>query len=115
MRPANIELLMGHNIGISKSYYKPTEKEILEDYLKAADLLTINEEYKLKLQVKDLIKKNNEKEYVLNVAMMQKDKEVEDLKKQGKIKEEALVKLSDQVMILMKDMQQMKSVTNLQK
>jgi len=115
MRPANIELLMGHNIGISKSYYKPTEKEILEDYLKAADLLTINEEYKLKLQVKELTKKNNEKEYMLNVAMMQKDKEVEDLKKQDKIKEEALVKLSDQVMILMKDMQQMKSVTNLQK
>ena len=30
---------------------------------------------------------------MLNVAMMQKDKEVEDLKKQDKIKEEALIKL----------------------
>ncbi len=47
---------------------------------------------------------------MLNVAMMQKDKEVEDLKKQDKIKEEALVKLSDQVMILMKEMQGLKSI-----
>ena len=41
---------------------------------------------------------------------MEKDKEVENLKKQDKVKEEALLKLSDQVMILMKDMQRMKSL-----
>jgi len=112
MRPANIEILMGHNLGISQSYYKPTEKELLEDYLNAAvDLLTMDEEHKLKIQVKELTKKNNEKEYMLNVAMMQKDKEVDDLKKQDKIKEEALLKLSDQVMILMKEMQGIKNKT----
>ena len=26
---------MGHTIGISNSYYKPSEREILDDYLKA--------------------------------------------------------------------------------
>jgi S-adenosylmethionine:tRNA-ribosyltransferase-isomerase (queuine synthetase) len=109
MRPANIELLMGHNIGISKSYYKPTEKELLEDYLKASDLLTINEEHKLKTKVKELTKKNSEKDYLINVAMMEKDREVENLKKQDRIKEEALIKLSDQVMLLMKDMQGIKN------
>jgi hypothetical protein len=41
--------------------------------------------------------------------MMQKDKEVEDLKKQDKVKEEALLKLSNQVMILMKAMQGIKN------
>lgn len=46
---------------------------------------------------------------MLNVAMMQKDKEVEELKKQDKIKEEALLKLSDQVMLLMKEMQGIKN------
>ncbi len=46
---------------------------------------------------------------MLNVAMMQKDKEVEDLKKQDKIKEDALIKLSNQVMILMKEMQGIKT------
>jgi primosomal protein N' len=109
------EMLVGHSTGLDKSYYKPQDEEILAEYLKAVDSLTINNENKLKKQVKELTKKNNEKEYMLNVAMMQKDKEVEDLKKQDKIKEEALVKLSDQVMILMKDVQQMKSITSLQK
>jgi len=113
MKPINVEITMGHNIGISKSYYKPTEKELLEDYLNAIDLLTINEEHKLKKQVKELAKKNNEKEFMLNVAMMQKDKEVEELKKQDKIKEEALLKLSDQVMLLMKEMQDIKSTKSM--
>ena len=53
----------------------------------------------MKTHVKDLTKKNGEKEFLLSVAMMQKDKEVEDLRKQDKIKEEALVRLSDQAMM----------------
>jgi hypothetical protein len=43
MRPINVETLMGHSTGISDSYYRPTEKELLEDYLKAVPLLTISE------------------------------------------------------------------------
>jgi hypothetical protein len=42
MKPINVEITMGHDIGISESYYKPQEREVLEDYLKAVDLLTIN-------------------------------------------------------------------------
>jgi integrase len=48
MMPINIEILMGHSVGISDSYYRATETELLEDYLKAIDLLTINEENRLK-------------------------------------------------------------------
>jgi hypothetical protein len=44
MKPINIETLMGHSTGISDSYYRPTEHDLLEDYLKAADLLTISRE-----------------------------------------------------------------------
>ena len=43
MRPINVETLMGHSTGISDSYYRPTERELLEDYLKAVPLLTISE------------------------------------------------------------------------
>ncbi len=43
MRPINVEVLMGHTTGISDSYYRPSEKELLDDYLKAVPLLTINE------------------------------------------------------------------------
>lgn len=42
MKPINVEATMGHDLGISQSYWKPTEREVLEDYLKAVDLLTIN-------------------------------------------------------------------------
>jgi hypothetical protein len=41
MKPINVEITMGHNIGISQSYYKPTERDVLEDYLKAIPLLTL--------------------------------------------------------------------------
>jgi hypothetical protein len=43
MRPANVEVLMGHSMGVSDSYYRPTEKQLLEDYLKAVPLLSITE------------------------------------------------------------------------
>jgi hypothetical protein len=43
MKPINVETLMGHSVGISDSYYRPTEKELLEDYLKAVPLLTVSE------------------------------------------------------------------------
>ena len=43
MKSINIEKL-GHSIGISDSYYRATENELLEDYLKAVPLLTISSE-----------------------------------------------------------------------
>jgi hypothetical protein len=42
MKSINVEITMGHNIGVSGSYYKPPEKEVLGDYLKAIDVLTMN-------------------------------------------------------------------------
>jgi len=37
-------MLLGHDVGLANSYYKPIEKELLEKYLKTIDLLTINSE-----------------------------------------------------------------------
>jgi len=37
-----VELTLGHNIGILSSYYYPTERETLDDYVKAIPLLTID-------------------------------------------------------------------------
>jgi hypothetical protein len=42
MKSLNVEILMGHNIGLADSYYKPSERELLEDYIKSVDLLTIH-------------------------------------------------------------------------
>jgi len=54
MMPINIEILMGHSVGISDSYYRATESELLDDYLKAVDFLIINEENRLKKKVESL-------------------------------------------------------------
>lgn len=42
MKPINIEKLMNHSVGISDSYYRATEQELLEDYLHATEYLSIN-------------------------------------------------------------------------
>jgi len=42
MKSLPIEMLLDHDVGLANSYYKPTEKELLEKYHKAIDLLTIN-------------------------------------------------------------------------
>ena len=43
MRSLHIEMLLGHNTGVTKSYYRPLESEMLTDYQKAIPLLTIEE------------------------------------------------------------------------
>jgi integrase len=51
MKPINVETLMGHSTGISDSYYRPTEKELLDDYLNVVDHLTIRKESTFKAEV----------------------------------------------------------------
>jgi hypothetical protein len=50
MKPINVEVLVGHSTGIYDSYYKATENELLEDYLKAIDFLTIDGKYTIAKQ-----------------------------------------------------------------
>ena len=79
MKSINIELLLGHNIGVSSSYYKPTEKEVLQDYLKAIDYLTISYENKLSKKIKELSNKNKVQEYVINGKLQEKDEQINNL------------------------------------
>jgi integrase len=60
VRPAIKEMFMGHSIGLDDNYFKPNENDVLEEYLSAVDWLTINEENRLKKQVKELTKKQDE-------------------------------------------------------
>lgn len=54
MKLLNVKLLMDHDIGIDHSYFKPTEEQLLEDYLKVVDLLSISNEHGLEEQVNAL-------------------------------------------------------------
>jgi hypothetical protein len=60
MKLLNVKLLMGHDTGLEKSYYKPSESELLQDYLQAVDDLTINEEFRLKMKISDLEARQDE-------------------------------------------------------
>jgi hypothetical protein len=97
MKPINIEKLLSHSIGISNSYYRPTDTELLEDYLKAVDSLTINKIHnnkKLEKEIDELREKNENNEYVIKSKLQEKD--------------DALIALSDQVTNLMEEMQRIK-------
>jgi len=54
VKPLIKEVLMGHDVGLDKSYLRPGEDELLAEYLKAVDLLTISEEKQLRQQVDTL-------------------------------------------------------------
>lgn len=54
LNPEIREMLLGHKIGLASAYYRPTQEEMLNEYSKAIDLLTINEENRLKRQVENL-------------------------------------------------------------
>jgi hypothetical protein len=80
MKTINVEFCMGHKSDtLQKAYYKPTEKEVLDDYLKAADLLTINEEFRLQKKVKELTDKGKDSEYIIKGRLEEKDKQIECL------------------------------------
>jgi len=81
MKPANVELLSGRDIGVSGSYYKPTEKELFDDYLKAIDLLTINGDgKKLEKQLIELEKKSKYNDYIIKIKLQEKDEQIQSLR-----------------------------------
>lgn len=60
MNHNNIKLLMDHSMGESSNYYRPLEEELFSDYLKAVDLLTIDEENKLRFENEKLKQENKD-------------------------------------------------------
>ncbi len=65
---------MGQVLGLSESYYKPTEKEVLEDYLTAVPLLTIKDN--------NNIESLKEQQEVLERKQEDKDREIEQLRQE---------------------------------
>jgi integrase len=79
MRSINVELTMGHSTGISESYYKPTEDEILKDYLNAIPKLTINEEAEINRELTKLRLSTVENSYIAKSKFEEKDNQIASL------------------------------------
>ena len=52
--------LINHSNGINDSYYKPSEENILQSYLKVTEYLTIDDTCKLEKQIVELNEKNRD-------------------------------------------------------
>ncbi len=82
------EYLVGHRLPrVDPSYDRTSEEDRLSEYKKVIDLLAISPEDKLRKEVQD-------KDQIINHKLVEKD--------------EALVALSDQVMKLMEEVQELK-------
>jgi hypothetical protein len=81
MRPINVETTMGHDIGVSKAYWKPVVREVMQDYLKAIDLLTINGDKRhFQNQIVELKERSRDSENIIQTKLQEKDKDIAELK-----------------------------------
>jgi integrase len=51
MKTLHVEMLMGHDVGLSASYYRPSEDELLASYIRALKDLVISEEEELRREL----------------------------------------------------------------
>lgn len=79
----SVEFLMGHKTGLSGSYNRPVEYQMLDEYLKAVDILTINNDAKvtalLQKQVTDLTEKSEQENNAIFEKLAEKDKQIDYL------------------------------------
>ena len=95
MKPINVETLLSHSVGVSNSYYRPTETELLEEYLAVQDYLIIGEEHRLKKQVLELREKDKDSEYIIKAKLQEKDDQIQSLMKRQEHFEQLLQSLID--------------------
>ena len=90
---------MGHSIGISDSYYKITEEELLTEYLKALDYLTFNNESQLQIKVSKMMLRNQKDTNLINDKILEKEKEINFLIMKDRTNEDVIASLSDQLLL----------------
>jgi hypothetical protein len=77
MKSINIEVLMSHSIGISDSYYKITEDELLREYLKASDFLTVSNKNLLQKQYEQIQLQNQNDIKIVEGKLFEKENAIE--------------------------------------
>jgi hypothetical protein len=108
VKPINIEKLMGHSTGISDSYYRATENELLEDYLKAVPVLTISNENRIQTQMDSIMEESRKNDSNIKSLLYEKEKAIALLTENDSINREAIANLSDQLHKLMEEIGMLK-------
>ena len=101
---------MGHNIGISSSYYRPQEKEVLNDYLNAVDLLSINDDKKkLQAEISQIVQKGKEDKYAILEKLYEREREINLLRQRDEMNTDAISALSDKLAYVIKEIEALKN------
>jgi hypothetical protein len=108
MRSINIEKLMGHSTGISDSYYRATESELLEDYLKAVPVLTIGNVNRIQTQMDSIVEESRKNDSNIKSLLYEKEKAIAMLTENDSINKDAIASLSDQLDKLMEEIGMLK-------
>jgi hypothetical protein len=108
MKSINIEILMSHSIGISDSYYKITEDELLTEYLKASNYLIINNENQLQKQYEKIQLQNHNDIKFVERKLFEKENEIEILNHNDQNKSDAIAALADRIEELILEIEQLK-------
>ena len=83
MKSLDVEILMGHDIGLADSYYRPSEQDLLKGYLSSVDELTIDSDAKmLQKQVAELKETSRDSEYILKAKLQESKTEIQTLQSQ---------------------------------
>jgi integrase len=81
MKPINVETLLNHSTGISDSYYRPRESELLEEYLAVAEQhLSVSTENKLKTELAEMRKIDRDNAKMAQATLNQISKEFFEMK-----------------------------------
>ena len=108
MKSINIEVLMSHSIGISDSYYKITEDELLTEYLKTVKHLTLSDENLLKNQFGEMLSRNQKDTNLINNKILAKEKEIEFLMLKDRTNEDVIASLSDRLLHITQEIEKLK-------
>jgi integrase len=108
MKPINIEKFMGHSTGISDSYYKATEEELLQDYLSHIEHLLINNENKISMQLDKLSKEKEEQMNINRSELQSKETKISELKERILIDNDSMITLSDRIIEITRELEYIK-------
>jgi integrase len=71
--PQYRKMLLGQDIGIDKSYLKPSDQQLLQKYVRVIDSITINNEHRLQRKVVELTQKQDD------IELMKSEQQRKDL------------------------------------
>jgi integrase len=77
------EYLLGHNLRLDNNYFRPNfEDDIVPEFLKALDLLTLDESNRLQRRIEELTLKNIDNDYIVRAKLQERDEQINAIQKQ---------------------------------